>query len=337
MSLKKKNILINCPSLLKIDSKKSETLGGIESLVLALGSELSKRKFNITISSIKKKTFIKNRILYLPINKIKKNAKNYDFDSIISTNDSSIFNYYKGNINKILWLHNKLQIEKSIRKKQLYSIIKNKPNAVFVSHYLNKLTSRLYFFKKRFVINNFLLPNFNILKIKNYRKPIFVWSVQREKGLDKVIEMWIKDIYKDYKNAKFYIYGINKLSKNYNKRYLNSKNIFYKGRVPKKELKKIYSKSMGMICLGYDETFCLNALEANACGLPVITFGKTALKNYVTNNHNGFIVNSISDVGIKIKYLLNMKSRKKIIYKSSIISKKYLLKFIIHDWIKLLR
>ena len=38
---------------------------------------------------------------------------------------------------------------------------------------------------------------------------------------------------------------------------------------------------MGMICLGYDETFCLNALEANSCGLPVITFGKTALNEMI--------------------------------------------------------
>ena len=45
-----------------------------------------------------------------------------------------------------------------------------------------------------------------------------------------------------------------------------------------------------MICLGYDETFCLNAIEANACGLPVITFGETVLKDIIKNNYNGFIV-----------------------------------------------
>ena len=58
---------------------------------------------------------------------------------------------------------------------------------------------------------------------------------------------------------------------------------------------------MGMICLGYDETFCLNALEANACGLPVITLGKTVLKDYVINNFNGYIVNNFSDIALKIK------------------------------------
>ena len=56
--------------------------------------------------------------------KIKRNPKNYDFSSIISANDATIFDSFKENKNKIFWLHNNLQIEKSIRKKQFYSIIK---------------------------------------------------------------------------------------------------------------------------------------------------------------------------------------------------------------------
>jgi glycosyltransferase involved in cell wall biosynthesis len=149
--------------------------------------------------------------------------------------------------------------------------------------------------------------------------------------------VWINEIYKDSKKVKFYIFGINKLPKIYSKKYLKSKNIFFKGRVSKKELIKTYSQSMGMICLGYDETFCLNALEANACGLPVITFGKTALKSYVLDNFNGFVVNTFSEIGLKIKYLINIKSRKKIIKNSIAMSKKFSLEIIIQDWLKLLK
>ena len=132
--------------------------------------------------------------MYVPIKEIKRNPKNYDFSSIISANDATIFDSFKENKNKIFWLHNNLQIEKSIRKKQFYSIIKNNPKAVFVSKYLNKLTSYLYLFKKRFVIHNFLLPNFNQTKVKYNRKPIFVWSVQRDKGLNETINMWVNYI-----------------------------------------------------------------------------------------------------------------------------------------------
>ena len=61
------NILINCPSLVDINEKKKSSLGGVESLVLTLANELSKKNYNITISSIYKKKIRKNNILYVPI------------------------------------------------------------------------------------------------------------------------------------------------------------------------------------------------------------------------------------------------------------------------------
>ena len=87
------------------------------------------------------------------------------------------------NINQknILWLHNKLQLEKA-QKEQLFSILKNKITAVFVSKYLNDITSKLYNFEKRIVIPNFR-QNFENLKINSNRKPLIIWSVRREKGL----------------------------------------------------------------------------------------------------------------------------------------------------------
>ena len=36
-----------------------------------------------------------------------------------------------------------------------------------------------------------------------------------------------------------------------------------------------------MICLGYDETFCLNAIESMSMGVPVISLGKTSLNELI--------------------------------------------------------
>ena len=96
---------------------------------------------------------------------------------------------------------------------------------------------------------------------------------------------------------------------------------------------------MAMICLGYDETFCLNALEANSCGLPVITFGKTALGEMITDKKNGLIVQNFNDLAKKIKYLilLNDKQRLNLIKYSILNSKKYYLDNIIYLWLKLLK
>jgi glycosyltransferase involved in cell wall biosynthesis len=330
------NILFFCPFKFNLNSNDILSLGGIESLNIELCKELAKKDFNISLASFCTKTIYKDKINNIPIKTILKKKENYHFDVVISSNDPSIFNIYK-NSKKILWVHNTLSLEKALRKKKFFTIVKNKISAVFVSKYLKDITSKLYFFDKKVVVPNFLSNIFIVKKHNFKRKPIFVWSVQREKGLNQTINTWINDIYPINKKAQLFIYGIN--TKNYinRKKYYNKSNIHFFGRVSKTELKKVYLKATAMICLGFDETFCLNALEANACGLPVITFGKTALKKYVLNNYNGFTVNTFSEIASKVKYLINIKSRNEIIKNSILMSKKFSLNNIIHNWLKLLK
>ena len=94
-----------------------------------------------------------------------------------------------------------------------------------------------------------------------------------------------------------------------------------------------------MICLGYDETFCLNALEANSCGLPIITFGKTALKDFSIPNYNSIIAKNFNDLENKIFYLSSLNKRKKdtLIKNSFNHSKKFRLNIISKQWIKLFK
>ena len=186
------------------------------------------------------------------------------------------------------------------------------------------------------VIPNFLSSEFEINKVNHKRKKIIVWSVQRHKGLDETLEMWIKSIYPNNKDTKFYIFGINILKFKRLKNFYNKYNIFFFGKIPKIKLRNIYSNSFAMICLGYDETFCLNALEANACGLPIITFGHTALKDFTVNNKNGYLVNNYDQLANKINDLCNSKMNKDIINYCYNYSKKFYLDKIINKWINLL-
>ena len=332
------NILLSCPSKFSLVSKNLKKLGGIESLNLELAKTLSKENINVTLATDCKKTIIKNKITNIPIDKLKTNSKNFSFDSIVSSNDTSLYSYFKKS-KKILWLHNKLQIEKAIRKNNFFPINYHRPHVVFVSNYLSNFTSSFLLFKKRFVISNFL-SNFFIVKKMNFdRKKIFVWSVQRDKGLSELIEIWINKIYQRDKSVKLYIFGVNnKISKSKNT-FLKSKNIFFFGRVSKSKLKSTYLNSLAMICLGYDETFCLNALEANSCGLPIITFGKTALKDYSISNYNSIIAKNFNDLENKIFYLSSLNKRKKdaLIKNSFNHSKKFRLNIISKLWIKLFK
>lgn len=291
--------------LLYINTKyqlSDKNLGGLESLNLKLFKELKKKKFNIFISK-----------------KITKNILNQHWDLIISSNDSRIFNKLKSKSN-ILWLHNKLQFEKAFRKKQLYSIFSNNINAIFVSRYLLKKTAKIYNFKTRKVIPNFLSTEFENQKNYYNKKPYFIWSVQRTKGLQEVINLWKNQIYPLNSKLKFIIFGIKKnyFKKNYIKNLL-SYNIIIKGRVSKNQLINNYKKSMAMICLGFDETFCMNVIESYACGLPIISFGYSAVGELM-NVKNSIKINDYSHLPKAINTIYNLNPSKRIILSTNCIN-----------------
>lgn len=270
--------------------KNHNTLGGIEILNYELYKYL-KKKHKIILSNI-----------------LSKKILTVNWDIVISSNDSIIFNQVKTK-RKILWLHNKLQLEKAFRKKQLFSLLFNKIEAVFVSKYLNENTSRFYNFSKRIVIPNFLPSIFEknkFSKNKKKKKNLFVWSVQRKLGLDELINVWKKKIYSLNSNCELHIFGVN-----YKNNQLIKYNIFCHGKIPRQKLLNFYKKSIGMICLGYDETFCLNAIEAMKMGLPIVTLGKTALNEIIEDKKNGYLVDNINNIDKPIINLMNLDTPRK--------------------------
>ena len=308
-------ILINANT--KQNLSKENFLGGIEILNYDLFNYLKKKHEVVLVKNINKKIQYKK------------------WDIIISSNDSKIFSsvYAKRNI---LWLHNKLQIEKAFRKKQLSSLLFNNIETVFVSKYLESKTSKLYNFKKN--SNSKFLPKIfnnqsNQTSKQNNIKRI-VWSVQRNKGLLDLLEIWKYKIKPFFPKAELHIFSI-KQKKNI---HHIKNNIFFHGRVDRKKLINFYRKSTGMVCLGYDETFCLNAIESMRMGLPVISLCKTALKEIIINNKNGYEANSIKSIDKPIIKLFNLSNSKfnRLSRSSIIFSKKYISTNIFKKWDELI-
>ena len=90
--------------------------------------------------------------------------------------------------------------------------------------------------------------------------------------------------------------------------------------------------------MGCDETFCLNAIESMSCGVPVLSFKKTALISLIKNNKNGFKVNNFFELANKINkiILLPNSKRKKLITSTYKFSKKYYFKKIKKKWINII-
>ena len=80
-------------------------------------------------------------------------------------------------------------------------------------------------------------------------------------------------------------------------------NIKFFGIVDREFLASKYKYSTAMLHPGYDETFCISALEALASGLPIITFNRSALAERVINNVNGYIIKTFEEMAEKAIYL----------------------------------
>ena len=187
------------------------------------------------------------------------------------------------------------------------------------------------------VIPNFLPSIFNTQKNSaNNKKKIkkLVWSVQRDRGLSDLLSIWRSKIIPLFSNAELHIFSINPKKKiKYKKN-----NIFFHRRVKRKKLINFYKKSTGMVCLGYDETFCLNAIESMRMGLPVISLCETALKEIIKHNKNGYVVNSIRNIDKSIIKLFNLSDIKldRLRRSSIAFAKQYNSKIIFKKWDKLI-
>ena len=323
-------------SLINLNNKNINKVGGIEHCNIELAQGLSRLGHEVTlVSKIKNKQKVKS-ITNLPFNYLTSIENNNLYDIVVSSNYSQAFKFKQKSI-KVLWMHNELQIEKSLRKKEFLPIILNKPHVVFVSNYLKQLTTSLYPFKSKTIIPNGCSELFLNNKRNKNIKPIFIWTVKRDRGLDEIIDIWCQIIFKKLPLAELHVHGLNvPKKKNINIDY-DKFNIKFFGVVSRGFLANKYKYSSAMLHPGYDETFCISALEALASGLPVITFNRTALAERVVNNVNGYIVETFEEMATKaINLVANKSQLTKLSNNASRSSKKFCWNNVAHTWNKYL-
>ena len=295
-------------SLIDFNNNNQNKNGGIEHCNIELAKRLSLSGHEVSLVSKVKKKQKKYNITNLPFDYLNKEDFSNPYDVIISSNYSKAFKAKQKSI-KVLWMHNELQIEKSLRKKEFLPIILHKPHAVFVSRYLSLLTSSFYPFKSKTIIPNGCSELFLNNKRNKIIKQIFIWTVKRDKGLAEIIDIWCRIIFKKLPFAELHIHGLNGPKiKNIITDY-DKFNIKVFGIVSRDFLASKYKYSTAMLHPGYDETFCISALEALDSGLPVITFNRSALSERVINNVNGYIVDTFESMAEKAINLAMNKSQ----------------------------
>ena len=93
--------------------------GGIEHCNIELANRLSLLGHDVSLASKISKIQKNRNIVNFPLNYLFANEKNNFYDVIISSNYSQAFKF-RNNALKVLWMHNELQIEKSLRRKEFF-------------------------------------------------------------------------------------------------------------------------------------------------------------------------------------------------------------------------
>ena len=272
----------------------SKNIRGAESILINLASNFNilGHKVFVFNNSIKKTTI--NGVNWSNL----KSIKNDDYyDLAITNNDIRLLDLVKSH-KKVAFSHSIQTLEKFIRKKQLISYLKNKPQVILLGKYHNE--NRNFFLKLfgsikiEWAVDQIFLDS--EINFKNSNRAIF--TSRQDRNLDKLIHIWKNYIFTKNPKKKLYITPF--------KEDLTKFNIFNRTFAKKKKLINELLCSRMMLVPGHKaELFCIAAEEARELCLPIVTLGIGSLKERVKHGITGFIAKNYSEFGYYSNLLFN--------------------------------
>ncbi len=261
----------------------SDKIGGSEKTLINISNELSKDdKLIVKVFNNTSKPSMIENVLWNNINQIDISDK---ADFVIAMSDSNLFNKMHSK-NNFLWSHSVQNIEKFIRKKQLFSFIKYKPLMILEGDYHFK--SRSYpisFFGKKILK---IAPDYDFIKtnvdIDKIPRSDAIFTTKSDRNLDFLINAW-HEIKKNCKSSRLFINPPYSLSETEIKN-----DIFLRKKGDKKKLIEDLLNVKVFITPGHKtEVFCLAADEARELCLPIVTMGFGCLYERVEHGLTGFL------------------------------------------------
>jgi glycosyltransferase involved in cell wall biosynthesis len=291
-------IVVACPTKAEftIEALADSRLGGLETANVELSRALADRGHRVILATRTLDTFERSGVTTVPLDTIGQQS----CDVLISSNDARIFDHVKPGTRKLLWLHNPLAFEKSVRKHQLPAFVRHRPEAVFVGTFAEKDMTSLYPFRSRSVIPHGISEIFLNRNLELPREKHFVWASQRQRGLKETLDTWTRHVAPKIMGASFHIFGSLAQDLGLTDVQAAESRIVFHGSKLKSELADFYATAKAMIYPGaLDETFCIAAAEAQAMGLPVITLGIGSLSERVQQGINGIICRNFRELGLQ--------------------------------------
>ncbi len=280
------------------ETLRTQPIGGIQSCTVNLAENFVKLGHDVDVynSVTEKREEYGVRWLKMP------ESIKLKYDLVIVNNDASLFCKIKHDpsVRYVLWLHNPVRFLKTIKKGRWSAAFKYKPDGVFLSQYHKAACPPMVPFKTKHIIGHGIDDVFFDTPVPSLgddeaapRLPLAVFISQAYRGLKETATFWAEHIAPYMREAEFHVFCGEKGREACGERLkrFEEANVIFRDPVPKSQLIAEMKQARLMLYPGHeDETFCLSAVEAMACGLPVITEGVGALKERVTHGEDGYIL-----------------------------------------------
>ena len=263
----------------------SKNIRGGENAIIHLSNELSKLGNEIVVFNSFKNICVISGVKWLNISHANKNLT---YDIAFTNNDIKLFDKIIAK-KYVAFSHSIQSIEKFIRKGQLFSYLKYKPKIVLLGKYHSEN-------------RNYLLKLFGTINLEWAVDPLFleakldenlienraIFTSRRDRNLDLLIKLWIKDIFPKNKSIKLYSTPSELIN--------NDFNIFERNFEDKTTMVNDLLKSKVLLVPGHKgELYCIAAEEARELCIPIITLGIGSLSERVEHGITGFVAKNYEE------------------------------------------
>ena len=263
----------------------SKNIRGGENAIIHLSNELSKLGNNVLVYNSFKDICVISGVKWSNISHANKNLT---YDIAFTNNDIKLFDKIIAK-KYIAFSHSIQSIEKFIRKGQLFSYLKYKPKIVLLGKYHKEN-------------RNYLLKLFGTINLEWAVDPLFletkldenlienraIFTSRRDRNLDLLIKLWIKDIFPKNKSIKLYSTPSELIENDYN--------IFARNFEDKTTMVNDLLKSKVLLVPGHKgELYCIAAEEARELCIPIITLGIGSLSERVEHGITGFVAKNYDE------------------------------------------
>lgn len=207
----------------------------------------------------------------------------------------------------------------------LMPLVYKNTQMVTVSESSKKDMERIGFGKKLSI--NIVNPGVDLSKchkLPKYKVPtlLYVGRLKAYKSIDTAIKA-VSIIRENIPNIKFYIAGYGdereKLEKLVEKLDLNN-NVKFLGKVSDKKRNELMARSWVFVYPSTFEGWGISAIEASACGTPVVASNVAGLRDSVSDGYSGYLakVKDADDFAEKIKSLISNKKQRNLMIKNAV-------------------